>query len=73
MLEGPKLMCEHCCLTEKVLTSLVGSKVSRVIMKRVEYELHGQPETSIPGDFGPRIGVEQAPIPKRHVSGATYA
>ncbi len=28
---------------ERVLTDLVGVKVSRVIMKRVANELHGQP------------------------------
>ncbi len=66
-------MCEHCRLTEKVLTNLVGSKVSGVIINRIELELHGQPETLIPEILGPRIGVEPAPIPKRRVSGATYA
>ncbi len=65
-------MCEHCRLTEKVLTSLVGSKVSGVIMNRIECELHGQLETSIPRVLGGRIGVEPAPTPKRRVSGVTY-
>lgn len=54
-------MCEHCRLTEKVLASLVGSKVSHVIMNTIEYELHGQPETSMQVVLGARIGVEPAP------------
>jgi hypothetical protein len=34
-------VCDRCIAMEKVLTDLVGSKVTRVIMKRVENELHG--------------------------------
>jgi hypothetical protein len=34
-------VCDHCLAMEKVLTDLVGSKVARVIMKRVENKLHG--------------------------------
>ena len=46
---------------EKVLTDLVGTKVSRVIMKRVAMELHGQamtPFLQVPALHG---GVEQGP------------
>jgi hypothetical protein len=32
---------------EKVLTELVGPKVSRVIMKKVATELHGQAKTPL--------------------------
>jgi hypothetical protein len=41
------IVCNHCAAMEQVLTDLVGSKVSRVIMKRVENELHAQSKTPI--------------------------
>jgi hypothetical protein len=46
---------------EKVLTDLVGAKVSRVIMKRVAMELHGQAITSFLQVPARHVGVEQAP------------
>ncbi len=56
---------------EKVLTNLVGPKVSRVIMKRVESELHGQLEPTKPGLSAPQITVEPVALsrtlPKRYV------
>jgi hypothetical protein len=56
---------------EKVLTNLVGPKVSRVIMKRVENELHGQLDVQKPGLSAPQITVDPLPLsrtlPKRYV------
>ena len=42
VLEKKYIVCEHCLAMEKVLTDLVGEKVSRVIMMRVTNQLHGQ-------------------------------
>ena len=46
---------------EKVLTDLVGAKVSRVIMKRVAMELHGQATTPFLQVPALHVGVEQVP------------
>ena len=40
------IVCEHCYAMENVLTGLFGEKVSRVIMRRVANELHGEREAS---------------------------
>ena len=42
-------MCEHCTVLDSILVSLVGRKVTDVIMKRVIAELHNSvnlPESS---------------------------
>ena len=46
---------------ERVLTDLVGAKVSRVIMKRVATELHEQLTTPYLQVPALRVGVEQVP------------
>ena len=46
---------------EKVLTDLVGAKVSRVIMKRVAIELHGHATTPFLQVPALKLGVEQSP------------
>jgi hypothetical protein len=54
-------MCEHCAAMEKVLTSLVGPKVTRVIMKRVENELHAPLEVPKPVVLAPQITTDPRP------------
>ncbi|MGA2972684.1 MAG: hypothetical protein ABSE39_08705 [Candidatus Bathyarchaeia archaeon] len=46
---------------EKVLTELVGAKVSRVIMKKVAIELHEQPTAPFLQVPALRVGAEQVP------------
>jgi hypothetical protein len=41
-LEKRFIVCDHCDALESVLTDIVGDKVTRVLMKRVANELHGQ-------------------------------
>ncbi len=56
---------------DKVLTNLVGPKVSRVIMRKVENELHGQMVAIKPGLSAPQIAIEPLPLsrtlPKQYV------
>ena len=52
---------------DKVLTDLLGAKVSRVIMNRVTRELHNPNPPSV-GVLAPEISLETAssrPLPKR--------
>ncbi len=58
VLEKMSTVCEHCLAMEKVLTDLVGDKVSRVIMKRVVNQLHGQS-----GNPGIGLAVEPMAVP----------
>jgi hypothetical protein len=46
---------------EKVLTELVGQKVSRVIMKKVATELHGQATAPFLQVPALHVGAEQVP------------
>ncbi len=62
-------MCDHCSAMTKVLTELVGNKVSRVIMKRVTNELHGQSatfETEATGISAEAVSISPI-VPKRYV------
>lgn len=61
-LEKMSVVCDHCSAMEKVLTNLVGPKVSRVIMKRVENELHGEFDTPKAGTLAPQMAVEPTPL-----------
>ena len=71
-LEKTQVVCDHCSAMEKVLTDLVGTKVSRVIMKRVATELHSQSVTSMFEVSPQQVTVEAAPIPPIVPKSVTY-
>ena len=52
-------VCEHCLVMGKVLTDLLGTKVSGVIMNRVTREVHS-PKTAMIGVQAPEITVDAA-------------
>ena len=65
-----QIVCDHCSALEKVLTELVGLKVSAVIMRRVTNEVHVQSLTGFPKAPALNVNLEAMPVspivPKRY-------
>lgn len=65
-----EIVCDHCSALEKVLTDLVGLKVTHVIMRRVTVEVHGPSPTTFPKLQTSIVTADAIPIspivPKRY-------